>query len=195
MGNFHRWTKAETNLLISKYQTIGDKKLAELFNIKYPKKVHKWTRQHIEKKRNYLNLKRTHDQVTKLRIENNRDGRQVKTWDKRGRMQEGEIRNWNGKLFININGQKIPYHRYIMDAKRGDIVRRIDGQFKIITMADNARLNKQRSMEYPPELKEAIKALNQLIKLTNGKENSRPTRNAIRHDRPNKSRKIGRRES
>ncbi len=174
MGHFHRWTKAETNLLIRKYRTVGDTKLANLFNEKFPKKVNIWTFRHIAKKRSYLGLKRTKAEEHRLRCENNKDGRHFRSWDTRGRMQEGEIRTWDGKQFIRHEGKVIPYHRYIMDAKPGEVVRRIGNEFKIITRQENALYNTKMRTQYPEELKEAIKTLNQLTKLINGKENTRP---------------------
>lgn len=174
MGNFHRWTKAEESLLRKKYQTVGDKKLAELFNERFPKKVHTWTNKHIEKKRMHLGLKRTKKQEHDLRVQNNKDGRQLRMWEKRNKVQEGEIRTWNGRQFIRSNGKIVAYNRYLVNAQPGEVVRRIGAELKVITRAENARLNKQKSMDYPEELKEAIKTLNQLTKIINGKKDSRP---------------------
>jgi hypothetical protein len=171
--NYHRWSKSEITFLIKKYEWIGDTKLAEMFNLKFPKSVHTWTKKHIEKKRNYLGLKRSAEQERYLRCENNKDGRQVRMWDTRGRLQEGEIRTWKGRQFTKKDGVVIAYNRFLMDAKPGEVVRKVSGELKIITRAENAAYNSKMRTNYPTELKEAIQALNQLIKITNGKENSR----------------------
>lgn len=56
------WTEEQILFLRTNYQTKGDTELASIFNEKWPKnKI--WTIKHIEKKRLYLNLKRTEEEV------------------------------------------------------------------------------------------------------------------------------------
>lgn len=178
MGNWCRWTKDMDDYLKEKFGQIGDTKLAELFEVKFPK-PYPWTKKHIEKRRSYLKLKRTKEQEHYLRCLNNKDGRHFKMWDKRNRMKEGEVRTWNGRQYIKHNGEVLLYRRVLKNAKKGEIVRWIDDEYQVITMAEHATMNKKKSMELPADLKETITALNKLKKLLYGKENSRPARNSV----------------
>lgn len=153
------------------YRTIGDKKLAELFEKKFPKH-YPWTLKHIEKRRGYLGIKRTARQVHLIRCENNRDGRQTKTWDARGRMKENEIRVWNGLAYIKVNGKVLLHRRHLANAKPGDIVRTFEGEPRVINRKENQRLNAERRKSLPPELKSTITILNKLKKHV--QENRRP---------------------
>lgn len=56
------WTEEQTQFLMDNYKAIGDVELAEIFNKKWPKKKD-WTNKHIDKKRNYLGLARTKEEI------------------------------------------------------------------------------------------------------------------------------------
>src|SRR5688572_22780245 len=60
------WTPAQIRFLKKNYGKYGDKELAEIFNKKWKKKK-SWTLKHIEKKRLYLKLKRTPQQLRKIK--------------------------------------------------------------------------------------------------------------------------------
>lgn len=166
--NYTHWTTSMEKFLIENYSSIGDTQLAQMFEKKFPKSF-TWTKKHIEKKRYYMKLKRTAEQENRLRVLNNRDGRQVKTWDSRGRMKDGDVREWNGRKYIKFNGRTILYSRYSVNAKPGEIVRTHEGGFKIIDRRQNQRINADIRKNRPSELKQTIKALNQLKKICQGK--------------------------
>lgn len=177
--NWHKWTPEEDELLRLKFETVGDTKLAELFNQQFPK-GYPWTKKHIEKRRGYLKLKRTPEQENRLRALNNQDGRQLRMWDSRGdKMKDGEIREWKGRKYIKVNGRPTPYFRHIANAKPGEVVRTHEGGIRIIDKKENQALNAKLRAERPSELKQTIKALNELKNILYGKENRRPQRNAF----------------
>lgn len=160
------------------YEWIGDKYLAEMFSIKFPK-THAWTLKHIEKRRSYLNLKRTSEAITCIRMVNTLGMCQEKVWDKRGRLPEGTIRIRDGRKFIKVNGVFVNHARYVTNAKPGDVVRINEGGFRIIDLRQNAIINNKRRASLPRELKQAIRVLNKLKKIVYGKENRRPQRNIV----------------
>lgn len=166
------------NYLRENYGWIGDTRLAEMFEEKFPKH-YPWTKKHIEKRRSYLGLKRTAEQESCLRVLNNKDGRQVKMWQTRGAATEGDTRIWKGRKYIKVNGRFVDYYRHVAKAKPGQVVRSHEGNVKIIDRAANQRMNAAIRAALPPELKQAVKALNKLKKVINGKENSGFTRDFI----------------
>lgn len=176
--HWKKWTKEMDAFLLENYAWIGDRHLSEMFAKKFPQ-PYPWTKKHIEKRRSYLKLKRSKEQEHIIRVINNWDGRQVKTWDARGRMAEGEVRSWEGRKYIKVKGKVFLYTRYISGAKKGQVARSFEGGVKLITHAEHARMNNAMRAALPSDLKKTIKALNQLKKIINGKENPRPERNAV----------------
>lgn len=164
--------------LRANYGWIGDTRLAEMFEEKFPKH-YPWTNKHIEKRRSYLGLKRTPVQESTLRVLNNKDGRQAKMWETRGAAKDGDTRMWEGRKHIKVNGKWVSYYRHITSAKPGQVVRSHEGTVQIIDRAINQRMNANMRAALPPELKQAVKALNKLKKAINGKENSGFTRDFI----------------
>lgn len=178
MTRWCKWTKAMDSYLRVNYGWIGDTRLAEMFEEAFPKH-YPWTKKHIEKRRGYLGLKRTAEQESCLRVLNNKDGRQAKMWETRGAAKEGDTRIWKGRKYIKVDGQFVLYYRHITNAKPGQVVRSHEGTVQIIDRSTNQRLNAQIRASLPPELKQAVKALNKLKKVINGKENSRLTGDII----------------
>lgn len=168
--NYHRWTREEVIFLKSNYRKIGDTYLAELFNRKFPKQKHCWTKKHIEKKRKYLGLKRTKNEESFLRKLNNKDGRHFRAWKTRGSAKNGDVRIWNGRKYIKVKGKFELYNRGITKAKKHQIARETPNGIVLISRKEHAKLNKTLWQSYSPELKETVKLLNQLKKITNGKK-------------------------
>lgn len=171
--NYTWWTADMEKYLVENYCNHGDKELAEMFELKFPKPF-KWTKKHIEKKRYYMKLKRSPEQIHAIRCQNNKDGRQFKMWQKRNKGQHGEVRNWGGRRYINISGEWILERRYIAGALPGEVVRTYEGGMVVIDRKINQKMNAEMRLNMHPELKQTIKALNQLKKIIHGKENSRP---------------------
>lgn len=71
---FDFWTEPQTETLNLLYHIMGDTEMAELFNELFPKKK-TWTKKHIEKKRKYLNLKRTKEELKTIWRRNLEQGR------------------------------------------------------------------------------------------------------------------------
>ncbi len=114
------WTEEQIRYLKKNYKKIGDKELSEIFTDKWPKEKG-WTLKHIEKKRKYLNLKRSKIELKAIHQRNVDQGRfllcPVKRWLVTGVAQEGEIRMWrenSGRLVprIKINGKFIHWARW-----------------------------------------------------------------------------------
>jgi hypothetical protein len=171
--NYTWWTKAMENYLTKHYAWKGDKELAQMFEKRFPKPF-PWTNKQIEKKRGYMGLKHSKEQLRYIHKKNQQDGRQKKMWDTRGRMQEGEVRCWDGRQYIKHNGKVILLHRHLVNAKKGQLVRQFEGGLQIITRRENAILNAAVRKSRTPELKQSIKLLNQINKIIHAKQANRP---------------------
>ena len=102
------WTEEQINTLKEKYKIWGDVEIAEYFNKHFPKKKG-WTKKHIEKKRRYLNLKRTRDEKSTVIDRNIKHGRYSKKhylrWLGR-RTKIGTVKVWKYH-----NGDSVPVIR------------------------------------------------------------------------------------
>ena len=79
------WTDEQVKFLKENYTLFGDTELAEIFEVKWYKNKG-WTKKHIEKKRRYLKLKRTSDEIANIRKRNalqNRYNTSEKAWETR----------------------------------------------------------------------------------------------------------------
>lgn len=133
------FTPAQEKYLAKYYQTTGDSELAEIFQKKWPKKKG-WTKKHIEKKRGYLILNRTQDQIKAIHQRNVMAGRfsicPVKAWNKRGRSPDGEIRYWSNKVtgkkypVIKHNGKFVHWGRWAWQQHFGKIPKSKNVVFK-----------------------------------------------------------------
>jgi len=140
------FTPEQITYLKRNFKRKGDIELAEIFQQKWPK-VKGWTKKHIEKKRKYLNLHRTKQEIKKIHQRNVKAGRfkicSVKMWNKRGRTPEGEIRYWNsrgsGKQYpvIKYNGCFVHWARWAWERKFGKIPKGM----KVIFKGDNTKLS------------------------------------------------------
>lgn len=67
--NLEYWTDKQVLFLKENFESVGDTELAQIFQEKFPKsKV--WTKKHIDKKRKYLNLHRTPEQISLINKKN-----------------------------------------------------------------------------------------------------------------------------
>lgn len=144
------WTEEQVEYLKDNYDKIGDKELAEIFNERFPKKK-TWTIKHIEKKRKYLQLKRTTIQLQEIKRRNVGKGRwkNMPTWETRGAAIEGEIRTWYSSKnipfkIIKQGGKFVHYIPYLWEKHNGKIpegfiVTTIDGN-NLNTVPKNLRL-------------------------------------------------------
>jgi hypothetical protein len=135
------WTPEQVRELKQNYRTIGDTELAEIFQKKFPKNK-EWTLKHINKKRNYLNLHRTTEDLQAIQQRNLDAGRfeqcPIKRWLTTGQAKEGTIRYWanrtNGTIKfvprIKINGKWIFWTRHTWEKRRGKIPKRMNIVFK-----------------------------------------------------------------
>lgn len=123
------FTIPQITFLKKHYQSKGDCELAEIFQKKWPKQKG-WTKKHIEKKRNYLNLHRTIAQIRSIHQRNVKAGRfalcPVKAWNKRGRAKEKEIRYWTsatGRKYpvIKHKGKFVHWARWAWEQEYGKI--------------------------------------------------------------------------
>jgi hypothetical protein len=178
------WTEQQVEFLKLNYKTIGDTELAMLFNAKFPKKKG-WTKKHIEKKRRYLKLKRTHQEKFNIYQRNKEAGVwamcSTKMWQKRGVAHEGELRVWemNGcnRVFIKAKKGFVWYNRCLWEQHfgqipKGMIVRVKDNNplnivienLELIDYAENQKRNIAIKMAKNPELRRANYLLNKIKK-------------------------------
>ena len=171
--HFTHWSDEMSEYLRHHYKHTGNKKLAAMFEEKFPKHF-PWTLKHIEKRLFYMGLKRTKQQINAIMCANNGDGRHHKAWDTRGRMEEGDIRWWEGRAYIKKDGKAITYNYHMAKPPKGCVSRVVDGELKVITRTQNAYLNSQIRKAKSPEVKRTIHLINQLTKKINEKQTDRP---------------------
>lgn len=161
------FTQLQITFLKKHFQKKGDSELAEIFQQKWPKQKC-WTKKHIEKKRNYLKLYRTKEEINKIHQRNVKAGKfkicPVKMWNKRGRTPEGEIHYWSqyktGKKYpvIKHNGRFIHWARWAWEQKYGKVPKGMNVVFNdgnsykreiqnliLVTDSELARINSQKS--------------------------------------------------
>jgi hypothetical protein len=124
------WTDEQTKFLLDNYGKYGDKELAEIFNTKW-KKNKNWTLKHIEKKRKYLQLKRTPEQLRVIKDRAIEKGVYLdglkRTWLQRGVSADGSIRYWkyaNSERrypVIKVDGKWTQWARYTWQKHNGSI--------------------------------------------------------------------------
>lgn len=179
------WTPVQVKWLKKLYPFIGDLELAQIFSEAYPKEKG-WTLKHIEKKRKYLGLKRTKEQIDAIRERNKAFGcfavGLLHTWEKRGVSEKGTVRIWNGREHIKTDDGYVTLARYTWEQHKGPIPKGCNVALKnrAVTAGDidnleclsNEELARRNSYHrYPLELKQAIRALNKLNKRIHEKQN------------------------
>lgn len=136
---YHRWSKEQVAFLLDNYQRIGDTELAEIMNGLFPHK-YPWTKKHIEKKRSYLKLKRTKDEMHLIYVRNAAVDRYntKQAWDTKGRSPEGTIVLWrrqSEKLqYIKTANGFVPYYRWLWESVHGPV---LEGKLIIIRSGAN----------------------------------------------------------
>lgn len=180
------WTREQVAFLKKHYKKIGDTELAAMFSERWQKDKG-WTKKHIEKKRRYLGLKRTAEEIRLIKKRNIELGYYAvankKMWKARGVTPIGEIRYWKnsetGNLFVVIKTKDgfvhfAPwlYKKEIGDIPEGYVIgfkdrnnfNIVKENLEIITRAEHARRNAIKRTAYPEELKQTIKLFNKLKK-------------------------------
>ena len=170
------WTDEQVDFLLKNYKEKGDTELAEIFNEKWHKDKG-WTKKHIEKKRRYLKLKRTPEEIAKIHLGHIKKGVYVegnkKMWETRGCRKYGEEVVWYGQKFTKIEKGYIHtrifnYKKYVGEIPKGMMVRHKDGNqlncspenLLLVSRADHARLN--NASRCPPEWRETMVLLRKL---------------------------------
>lgn len=193
MAVFHRWTKEMEVFLTEHYQWVGDFLLAEEMNDRFPH-PYKWNKKHIEKKRQYLKLKRNKEQegfvrwfATTFLI----DPGNQKMWTSRGRSKPGDIRVWKGiehiktdKGFIRLSvhtwtlhhgAPPVGFNVCIKDLKKtaGDI-----SNLELVSDGDLGVRNKLAC--YPTEIRQSIITLRKLNKTIYEKQDAGFKQSSVR---------------
>jgi hypothetical protein len=171
---WHKWTKEMDRVLIRNYEWIGDYRLAEIFEQRFPK-AYSWTNKHIEKRRSYLGLKRTKEQEMTLRFLNCLTVDRVSSWNKRGRAEEQEIRVWRGRQYIKVKGRFVYYAPYAYQQRTGQPLpgSHVIRAGQLMPRSEHAIRNtlNRKGKRYPESIIGAVIALSKLKRLTDGKEN------------------------
>jgi hypothetical protein len=179
------WTGEQIQFLKDNYKKIGDTELAEMFSDRW-EKPKGWTKKHIEKKRRYLKLKRNPEEQKAIFQRNKKQGAwalcPVHAWRTMGVSEVGTIKVWktdngSGRAYIkNKKNHYTPYARWLWKKEKGSIpkgmvVRIINEKvipgvedLKLITRAENAKLNKTGFDRLPENLKKVIKLKNKILK-------------------------------
>ncbi|MFY0481435.1 hypothetical protein ACI6PS_02420 [Flavobacterium sp. PLA-1-15] len=184
------WTVEQVNFLKDNFQQIGDVELAEIFESKWPKNK-KWTLKHIEKKRKYLKLKRSVNEIQLIFQRNLENGRfkdcPVKRWEAVGSNPIGTIVFWrqskkypdNKVPYIKTVIGYLPYYRWLWEQEFGVlssneyVVVKIGTEYKnlyllqdleIIDRLEHQRRNLERRMQYPDDIRKATRLINKIKK-------------------------------
>lgn len=177
------WTNEQVEFLKLHYDYIGDTELAQLFETRWPKDKG-WSKKHIEKKRRYLGLKRTKNQIDDIRKRNTEAGMYAvcnkKRWIATGVTPLGKIKIWNyksGRKFKVIKTEDgfiryapFLYKQHYGEVPDGMVIRFKDNDpmnvnienLECITREENALRNS--ILRYPPELRETATLLQQIKK-------------------------------
>lgn len=191
------WTEEQIQWLKWNYKYYGDVEISEIFNQFFQKKK-SWTLKHIEKKRKYLKLSRTKEELEQIQIRNTKTGRFAicvkKRWDKIGRMPFGHIFFWNcgynNKPILHIKTEDgyHQYYRWLWIKQNGPlnsdqyVVSKIGtpenvildiSQLEVINRTEHVLRNTRTRMQYPEEIRIAIKAYNKLKKQLKTQENGK----------------------
>ncbi|MCJ8153215.1 HNH endonuclease [Chryseobacterium sp. SSA4.19] len=176
------WIPEQILFLKRNYHKIGDTEIAELFNKKYPKEKG-WSKKHIEKKRRYLNLKRTPEMLKAIREDWTEKGlykeSNRKMWETRGARPLGSIVIWKGLKFIktSIGYRHLRTFNYIVFIgeipDRTNVIHKDNDQLNcnpenlmLISKEDHARRNRWNSYgKYPEDLKLQMRKVSKLKRI------------------------------
>lgn len=186
------WTNDQVEFLKQNYKSIGDVELAEIFENEWPKNKG-WSKKHIEKKRRYLNLKRTQDQLKKVHERNKKSGRLAvankKRWEVTGSNEIGTILIWrmNQSPIVHIKTESgyVHYNRWLWRKEYGtipegyNVVRKAGCPeiptiefLELLTKEEHARNIRNKFLNLPADVKEIITLKNKLIKTIKKNENA-----------------------
>ena len=118
------WTLEQINYLKENYKTKGDTEIANYFQNKFIKNK-KWSKKHIAKKRRYLKLKRTQEEIKNIIQNNCLPGNACYTIDKNSastNLPDGYILNciaWRNKELADAIKKELPE---LIDLKRQKIL-------------------------------------------------------------------------
>ncbi len=179
------WTEEQIQFLKDNYQIKGDLELSVNFEEAWPKNK-KWTLKHIEKKRNYLKLHRTKDELIKIKERNVLAGSYLtgKTWRTRVASKVGTIKIWKttaGFYYPVIKTEKgfVHYYRWLWvkhhgkigaddlvvpkkEKSRNEILHLED--LEIVDRAEHARRNSEIIKSRPREIREIVRLINKIRK-------------------------------
>ena len=156
------WTDEQLWFLMDAYHTMGDLEIAIILEIVSPKEK-PWTKNHIDKKRKYLKLYRTEDELLDIKKRHGEFGcyqrGSVKHWKDRV-SPVGTVKKWKnqktGKYFLVIKTESgfVHFVPWLYEQLHGPVpagfkVRVRDGNpenvvpenLELVTEGDNARLN------------------------------------------------------
>ncbi|PIF33014.1 hypothetical protein CLU81_3584 [Flavobacterium sp. 9] len=186
------WTSDQVDFLKQNYKSIGDVELAQIFENEWPKNKG-WSKKHIEKKRRYLNLKRTKTELQKVHDRNKKSGRLAvankKRWEFTGSNEIGTIVIWRVKdypmAFIKTENGYVHYNRWLWKKEYGSIPEGYNVVKKsgcpeiptiefleLLTKDEHARRNQNKFLNLPADVKEIISLKNKLIKTIKKNENA-----------------------
>lgn len=173
------WTDEQVEFLKENYHYMGDKEIAEFFETIYPKSK-KWIKQHIEKKRRYLNLKRTHTMLNEIRKREVAKGTYIngvnKMWEVRGVKPVGHVFQWGKFQMIKTESGIISYGRYLWMEHYGSIPDRMNvvrkntmeewskDNLELLSDAELAARNSMNHAALPAELQKLIRINNKITK-------------------------------
>jgi hypothetical protein len=181
--HLQKWTAVQVKWLKALCPLVGDYEIALMFSEAYPKEKG-WTLKHIEKKRNYLGLRRTKAQLKAIKERNKAFGcwrvGSLHTWQTRGQMELGAVRKWdNGHQYqyevVKTKNGFVRLSRHTWEKHYGEIPKAVivakkdpakgEGDIENLELISRPTLAlRNRLTVYPMELRDTIITLNQLKK-------------------------------
>jgi len=125
-----KWTKSQEVFLLTHYRIMGDVEISEVLNVRFPRKHLPWTRKHVAKKRMRMDLLRTTNQLTAIRLRNNSQQRysteaaRQKYQQERDQVTVKYVMS-NCLRFTKTSHQKLlKEHGLLIELKRQEIIRK-----------------------------------------------------------------------
>lgn len=115
------WTEEQRDFLIANYKVLGDTEIADLLQQRWPRKK-VWTRKHVKKKRDYLQIFRTKDEVSAIVTRHsNVGGRSYTIRENSASVNLPD--NYIARCIVGKNGNKEMILEYpeLIDLKRGQL--------------------------------------------------------------------------
>lgn len=158
---YRRWTAAKITYLKRNYRRMGDKELAQQISEKVTTDGKVYKLKQIEKKRSYLGLQRTPEELAKIRARNASNGCWIKSDELRAKRTypEGKsvvvnMKDGSKRRYIKVGSKMVFHNRFLWEQEYGKIPKGFvlrcltedklnpdPDNWELLSMEENARRN------------------------------------------------------